>query len=196
MNNLQVIMALPMESQNVFESKGITVHYCGIGKINAAMKATELILKGADGILNLGTAGSHHFETHSLIQCGSFVQRDMDLSPLGFPRGKTPMDEISDEIKIQTHDLNSNDFPMRWGVCGTGDAFEVEVPKVTCQLVDMEGYAIAKACIKLGVPFYSYKYITDGSDENAHNDWVENLKVSSVKLFECYQKFMYFLKSV
>ena len=74
------------------------------------------------------------------------------------------------------------------GVCGTGDRFEVGPPKLDCDLVDMEAYAIAKVCRKMNVEFTAVKYITDGSDDQAHKDWFENLKPASRKLFEIYQQ--------
>ena len=40
------------------------------------------------------------------------------------------------------------------GICGTGDSFETGLPKVSCDLVDMEGYALAKVCKKLGYAWY------------------------------------------
>ena len=40
--------------------------------------------------------------------------------------------------------------------------------KVACDVVDMEGYALAKVCHKLGVRLISVKYITDGADDTAH----------------------------
>ena len=41
-DQLALIMALPSESKGLFEQAGITVHYSGIGKVNAAFKvATE-----------------------------------------------------------------------------------------------------------------------------------------------------------
>ena len=73
------------------------------------------------------------------------------------------------------------------GVCGTGDSFETGQPKVPCNLVDMEGYAMAKVCKKLGVRFVSVKYITDGANETAHLDWEENLLLGAQKLSELYQ---------
>lgn len=180
----EIIVALPIETQGLFEKAGVHVHYCGIGKINAAIKATEVVLKtGCTHILNLGTAGSPKFPTHSLIECKSFVQRDMDLSPLGFPRGQTPMDEIPGSIEVETL------FDLPSGICGTGDRFEVGPPELHCELVDMEAYAIAKVCKKLGVKFTALKYITDGSDDNAHKDWFENLKPASQKIFEYYELF-------
>jgi len=39
----------------------------------------------------------------------------------------------------------------------------------------MEAYALAKVCHWFDIPFVSYKYITDGADEQAHEDWESNL---------------------
>jgi adenosylhomocysteine nucleosidase len=182
-SDIQIIIALPSETQGLFDQKNIPVHYCGIGKVNAAFKTTEVILKtGCKHILNLGTAGSHRLATHSAVECSAFVQRDMDLSPLGFPRGETPMDEIQGRIEVPTY-LGS----LPKAVCGTGDRFEVGPPQLDCDLVDMEGYAIAKVCKKLGVGITAVKYITDGSDDQAHKDWFENLKPASRKLLEIYE---------
>jgi adenosylhomocysteine nucleosidase len=177
-----LLLALPIESQGLFEKNNIEVHYCGIGKVNAAHKAMELLLVHKyDGILNLGTAGSHKFPTHSLVECNAFVQRDMDLTPLGAKRGETPLDPIAGIIYSERiTKLNHS------GVCGTGDTFEVGPPKLECDLVDMEAYAIAKICKKMQKPFYSFKYITDGSDHSAHNDWRANLVPASQALFELY----------
>lgn len=98
--------------------------------------------------------------------------------------GETPMDEIAGKIEMPTW----LDLPR--GICGTGDRFEVGPPKVDCDLVDMEAYAIAKVCRKLGVGLTALKYITDGSDDQAHKDWFENLKPASKKLFEVYETLM------
>ncbi len=181
-SDIQIIVALPSETQGLFDQKNIPVHYCGIGKVNAAFKTAEVILKtGCKHILNLGTAGSHRFATHSLIECKAFIQRDMDLSPLGFPMGETPMDEIKGRIEVPTL------LDLQTGICGTGDRFEIGPPKLECDLVDMEGYAIAKVCRKLGVGLTALKYITDGSDDQAHKDWYENLKPASQRLMQAYE---------
>ena len=42
-SDIALIMALPNESKGLFEQAGIQVHYSGIGKINAAFKAFEVI---------------------------------------------------------------------------------------------------------------------------------------------------------
>ena len=58
---------------------------------------------------------------------------------------------------------------------------------MACQLVDMEGYALAKVCRKLDVRLISVKYITDGADDSAHLDWEENLLLGAQKLLNLYQ---------
>jgi adenosylhomocysteine nucleosidase len=179
-----LLMALPQESQGLFEKNGVPVVYTGIGKINATISATETIMRTrCRVIINLGTAGSAKFKTHELVEVSSFVQRDMDISPLGFSVGETPFDPIPKEIDLMPF---FRELPR--GVCGTGDSFETGKAKLNCDLVDMEGYAIAKVCRRFGVQFISLKYITDGADQNAHTDWQENLIHGSKKLIEYYLK--------
>lgn len=183
-NECALIMALPNESKGFFEQAGISVNYSGIGKVNAAFTAFEVIQRtGCKILLNLGTAGSSTFNAHELIEVSRFVQRDMDVSPLGFAVGVTPMDhEYPAEIDCEPYFQH-----LRRGICGTGDSFETGLPKVACDLVDMEGYAIAKVCKKLGVRLISVKYITDGANDTAHLDWEENLLLGARKLFALYE---------
>lgn len=175
-------MALPMESQGLFEKAGIKVHYSGIGKLNAAYKAMEVAQTGQyQCILNLGTAGSHKLETHSLIECSGVVQRDMDLTILGLPLGKTPWDEVPALISLNT----ISQLPK--GLCGTGDLIELGEPRHACDLMDMEAYAIAKVCVKMKIRFHSIKYITDKSDGSTREHWKAHLKTSAEKLLKVYQ---------
>lgn len=183
-SSLALIMALSNESKGLFEQAQIDVHYSGIGKVNAAFKAFEVIqATGCKTLLNLGSAGSSHFHRHALVEVTSFVQRDMDVSPLGFAVGVTPMDHDHPAAI----DLEPYFSHLPKGVCGTGDSFETGQPKVPCHLVDMEGYAMAKVCKKLGVRLISVKYITDGADDSAHLDWEDNLMLGAKKLLSLYQ---------
>lgn len=184
LKDVALLMALPNESQGLFEKDNIEVFYTGIGKVNAALTAVEAIHKTQCKVMiNLGTAGSSKFNTHDLVEVVSFVQRDMDITPLGFKIGETPFDPIPEAIELIPF---FKDLPR--GICSTGDNFETGTPKLYSDLVDMEGYAIAKVCRKKGVQMVSLKYITDGADHNAHNDWVANLVPGSQKLLEYFKK--------
>lgn len=176
MKNVLVVGAMEQEIQGLIEREGFAVVYTGIGKVNAAHHLTKaLIERRARGekielVLNFGTAGSREFPRHSLVECTTFVQRDMDVSAIGFPVGETPFDPLPAELRV------NRQFPsLREGVCGTGDSFETGTPKVPCNIVDMEAYALAKVCALEDFKFASVKYISDGSDETAAGDWTENL---------------------
>ena len=179
-----IVMALPIESQGLFEKSGVDIQYTGIGKINAAMKATELILNGAKFIINMGSAGSPKFKTHALIECAGFAQHDMDVSPLGFEIGETPMDEIKSLILAEQRLLETAEH----GICGTGDHFVTGQSKVACDLFDMEAYAIAKVCKKFQVPFASIKFVSDGADHTAHQDWQVSLEEGARVLMNAYRE--------
>lgn len=177
-NEIAIIMALPSESAGLFEASGFPIYYCGIGKVNAAIKTTEVILKHKPRhVFNLGSAGSHVFATHTLLECTEFVQRDIDVSPLGFPIGTTPLDEVP--ALLVTPALFA-DLPK--GRCGTADIFETSAPKIACDLVEMEAYAVAKACYIHKMPFTALKYITDGSDDASHEDWGNNVPLAAKAL--------------
>ena len=47
----------------------------------------------------------------------------------------------------------------------------------------MEAYALSKVCYHYDVPFISFKYITDGADGDANNDWDENVS-KGIKVFK------------
>lgn len=183
-DEVSLVMALPGESQGLFEAEKIPVFYTGIGKVNAALTAMDVIHKTQCKVMiNLGTAGSSKFNTHDLIEVSSFVQRDMDISPLGFKVGETPFDPLPGAIELIPYFSE-----LAKGVCGTGDTFETGATKIPCDLVDMEGYSLAKVCRKMGVQLISLKYITDGADHNAHNDWEANLVHGAKRLLEFYRK--------
>ena len=185
MQKLAVLMALPIESQGLFEAAHAPIYFCGIGKVNASVWTAKLILDlKYNHILNLGSAGSQKLKTHSLVECVRFAQRDMDLTPLGFAKGETPFDKISKEIQVISQ------FPnLPQGVCGTGDNFATSGNDTEYDAIDMEAFAMAKTCQLLGAQFHSVKYITDGADHNASDSWEKNLKPASEALFQVYQEF-------
>ena len=99
-----------------------------------------------------------------------FVQRDMDVSGLGFAVGTTPFEEVPAVLEFPVM------FPeLSDGICGTGDRFETGKPLVECDVIDMEAYALAKVCHLEGAEFGAVKFVTDGADGDAGVDWHANL---------------------
>jgi len=183
-----IVMALQIEAQGVFERAGLAVLYTGLGKVNAAIALTRRLVTyrhagvAAPLVVNFGTAGSQKFTPGTMVACNRFVQRDMDVSALGFAQGVTPFEQLPPQL-----DFPSVFTQLPHGCCGSGDSFETGKGGVTCDVVDMEAYAFAKVCRLEGATFACAKYITDGADHAAAGDWSSNLPRAAAAFWQLYQ---------
>ena len=158
--------ALKSEAAEVFEDCNTLI--TGIGKVNAAYELTKAIqIKKPSLIVNLGSAGSNYFQKGDVICCTKFVQRDMDVRGLGFELYETPLSGLP---SILEYGLVMEGLEQ--GICGTGDSFEMGHRTTVYNVVDMEGYALAMIAMKENIPFLCLKYISDGADDNAADDWI------------------------
>jgi adenosylhomocysteine nucleosidase len=184
-----VVMALRLESQGVLERAGIPVLYCGVGKINATHALTRQLAEYRHAgrapplVINFGTAGSPTLATGSLVECEAFVQRDMDVTGLGVPLGVTPFDEAPARLQF------ARVFPhLPRALCGSGDSFATTRCAIECDVLDMEAYALAKVCWLERAPFTAVKYVTDGADHAAGQDWQSNLHKAADLFLELYRR--------
>ena len=170
-------MALESElPHELVPANGVNVYYTGVGKVNAAIKATEILnaykfggWRAEDAIvLNYGSAGSNTIAKGTLAKCKHFIQNDMN-TPFCSNHG-TPFDELlNPELKEAILDFGSG------YVCRTQDKFEDNPTGI----FDMEAYSIAKVCKLYGFNFTAYKYISDGGDAA---EWEAN-HAKGAKLF-------------
>ena len=183
-----VVMALAAESAGVFEDARIPVLYCGVGKVNAALLLMRELRRYAHAaqpaplVLNFGSAGSRVHHTGALLACHEFVQRDMDVTGLGFALGVTPYDDTPARLSFEplfTH--------LPQAVCGSGDSFAMSACAVECEVVDMEAYALAKACRLEQAPFGCAKYVTDGADHAAADHWRDNVHKAAESFLDLYR---------
>ena len=159
---IKLFVALPSEFPKQNAPLGVDVIYTGVGKINAAIKAMEVLkdISPADTIvINYGSAGAFEGWVGQLLKCKTFVQNDMDARPFA-EKTVTPFDN---EMIGGTIDFNG----LGYNICYTQDHFE-KTPSVIC---DMEAYSIAKVCKIYGFDFTAYKYV---SDSGSVDDWQEN----------------------
>jgi adenosylhomocysteine nucleosidase len=183
-----VVIALRVESSGVFEAAGVPVLYCGVGKVNAAIALTKELSRYAQRgeemplVVNFGSAGSRCFAPGTLVACQEFVQRDMDVSGLGFALGVTPYDEAPSSLLF---DPVFTDLPA--AVCGSGDSFATAGIEVDCAVIDMEAYALAKVCWHEHAAFGCVKYVTDGADHAAADDWQRNVHVAAEEFLQLFR---------
>ena len=163
-----LFVALESELPQDLVPEGVEIYYTGVGKVNAAIRATEVIKGYIFGgwraedviVLNYGSAGSNTIPKGTLADCRYFIQNDMN-TPFGKTH-ETPFDsEIYPEITEPTIEFGTG------YVCRTQDKFE-DNPQ---GIFDMEAYAIAKVCKIYGFDFTAYKYISDSGNID---EWEEN----------------------
>lgn len=173
-----LVFAMQEESQDVFGDYD-TLH-TGVGKVNAAFALTRSIHRQRPGIVvNLGTAGSRRHKGGTIVNPDRFVQRDMDVTALGFEKFKTP---FSEDPVVIGHGNRVDGLPG--GLCGTGDSFDASEGASAFDVVDMEAYALALVCRREDIPFLCLKYVSDGADGDAHADWHEALRHTAGRLRE------------
>ena len=172
------------EAGGLFDEGPSPVLYTGVGKINSAYALTRALLKRRPAlVLDFGTVGSPHLPAHALVECTRFIQRDMDVSPLGLPRGTTPFDDLPAALEVPRR------LPeLREAVCGSADHFVSGHEVGDCDVVEMEAYALAKVCRREGVDFMAVKYVTDGGDLSAHVDWAANLPRAARAFRDIYER--------
>ena len=174
-DKILIVCALEIETQGQLDDWEVI--YTGVGKINATMKLvdrfTDYNYAKPDLVINYGTAGSRKIKKKTLVDCTKFVQRDMDVTGLGFMRGETPFED--DPPLMLDFGITPLNNIKRRATCGSGDSFVEDRTQYYGEVVDMEAYALAKVCYRYDIPFVSFKYITDGADEQAHEDWEANL---------------------
>ena len=176
-----IVCALEQETNN--QLNDYNVLHTGVGKVNSTFELTRyfMIYGFPKLVINYGTAGSRDLPIGELVECGRFVQRDMDVSPLGFPRGTAPFDKTA-SVLGEAHFIDSL-------VVGSGDSFVINKKEYEgIDVFDMEAFCIAKICDKWNIPFKCYKYITDNADEKSPNDWEQNVSDGILKFKEILDK--------
>lgn len=163
----EVLFVFALESEAAQEFTNYNCLFTGIGKLSAAYALTKYVEQIKPSlIINLGSAGSSEFKKGEVISCSKFIQRDMDVRGLGFQQYETPLSDIA---VVLEYGMSLPELPQ--GICGTGDTFEMNHFCNDYNVIDMEGYALALVAMKENISFLCLKYISDGADGLAADDW-------------------------
>lgn len=158
----------------------------GIGPVEAGVAmGTMLARLHADDalpdlVVSLGSAGSRTLEQTGIYQAVSVSYRDMDASALGFERGATPLLDIPVTVPLSLRIPGVREASLSTGaavISGAGyDGIEAD-------MVDMETFAVLRACQLFSLPLVGLRGISDGVADLSHiGDWTEYLDVIDEKL--------------
>ena len=158
----------------------------GVGPVEAAVALTRALaraeLQGGlpNLVVSLGSAGSRVLPQCGLYQASSVSYRDMDASPIGFARGQTPFLDLPPILPLATPLPGIETASLSTGAnIVSGAAYD----GITAQMVDMETYALLRACQVFGVTLLALRGISDGAAELGHiGDWTQYLHVIDEKL--------------
>ena len=174
-----IIVAMDKEFaqlQKVFgNDSNIVLQKCGIGKVNAAIGATMMIEKhhpdviissgcagGADPSLNVGDVVVAMETTYHDAYCG-------DNCAYGQIMGMPKRYELADKLIAIVQQFGSDCHAITMGLTVSGDWFVDSREKMReimqhfpeAKAVDMESCSIAQVCYTFGVPFVSFRIISD-----------------------------------
>lgn len=156
-----VVVAVASEAAHL---AGVDVVLTGIGKVSAAVAVTRAIAERRPPfVLNVGTAGALHDHLEGPHVIGRVLEHDVDHDFLGGLIGEPLVGEIELDPAAAT-------------VLATGDTF-VSHPELRAalarraDLVDMEGFAVARACQVAGVPCRMVKVVSDTASDDAATSW-------------------------
>ncbi len=165
----------------------------GLGPVEAAAATAEaLAMLKAEGrlpslVFSLGSAGSRNLEHAEVYQLASVSYRDMDCTPLGFPRGVVPFLEEPAVIPI-AHRIP--EVPAAAIATGASIVSGKAYDGVAADMVDMESYAVYRAARRFDVPMVGLRGITDGKSElSRYEDWADYLEIVDRKLAADIDKF-------
>lgn len=163
----------------------ITPLMTGVGPVEAAISVTRALAQAEQSgalpklVVSLGSAGSRTLEQCGLYQASSVAYRDMDATPLGFAKGQTPFLDLPPVLPLTT----VPGLPTATLSTGANIVSGAAYDGIDAEMVDMETYAILRACHVFTVPLLALRGISDGAAELAHvNDWTQYLHVIDEKL--------------
>ncbi|MVA79132.1 5'-methylthioadenosine/S-adenosylhomocysteine nucleosidase [Agrobacterium vitis] len=153
----------------------------GVGPVESAIATTNALrdLQAAgtlpDLVVSLGSAGSAGLEQTEVYQVSSVAYRDMDASPLGFEKGCTPFLDLPATVDLP---LRIPSVAVASLSTGGNIVSGLVYDSITADMVDMETYAVLRACQTFNLPLIGLRGISDGKAELKHvGDWTEYLHV-------------------
>lgn len=158
----------------------------GVGPIEAAAAVAAGLqhLAGRqalpDLVVSLGSAGSRRRAVGTVNQVASVSWRDMDASPVGFPRGVTPFLDRPATMPLATPFAGVPLATLSTGAdVVTGDRYAA----IDADLVDMESFAVLRACQRFGVAVAGLRGVSDGPEPVEELvDWTAMLGVLDERL--------------
>jgi futalosine hydrolase len=167
----------------------------GIGPVNASLEIGKLLgRRSLKGVINFGIAGAFDTQKHPLLstvvinkeiwpEYGVITEDGLDAKGLKYPLGWFDNQDIWDRISINLDEQSCRlgiVIPRRWqqgssltvaGVSGAPEIARQRHQWYAADFENMEGFALAWACLPKGIPFLEIRTISNRVGSRAQHDW-------------------------
>ena len=192
------VMAAPAEYRDQLQAR-IRPLITGIGPVEGAVSlSAELARREATGdmpdlVVVLGSSGSPTLEHAAVYQVTSVDYRDMDASPLGFPKGITPLLDMPAVLPLPCRLAGVPTATLSTGAnVVSGEAYQA----LHADMVDMETFAYLRATQTFCVPLMALRGVSDGKAELTKlEDWTSTLDQVDANLAEAWDLLVATLES-
>lgn len=160
--------------------------FTGVGPVEGGVAVARALARleaggqSPDLVVSLGSAGSARLAHCGVYQARAVAYRDMDASALGFPKGETPFLSLPRLVTLAPLVPGLDSATLSTGanvVSGPGYDMIAE------DMVDMETFAVLRACQGAGVPLIALRGISDGKAPlDGLSDWTRYLHVIDERL--------------
>jgi len=211
-----IIVAMDKELQqlqHLFTDGNVVVEKCGIGKVNAALGAAEMIRRHhPDVIVSSGCAGGNGDDiqvqdvvvgaevSYHDVYCGTSIDQTTVYGQVqGMPAGY----KADGQLLAKACRVKCEGFSVHPGLIVTGDWFVDSKDKMRdiishfpeAKAVDMESAAIAQTCYKYGVPFISFRVVSDiplrDTDASMYHDFWNTIAENSFQVTKTFVESLY-----
>lgn len=211
-----IIVAMDKELQqlqHLFTDGNVVVEKCGIGKVNAALGAVEMIRRHRpDVIVSSGCAGGNGDDIHVQdvvvgaevsyhdVYCGTSIDQ---TTVYGQVQGMPARYKADGQLLAKACRVKCEGFSVHPGLIVTGDWFVDSKDKMRdiishfpeAKAVDMESAAIAQTCYKYGVPFISFRVVSDiplrDTDASMYHDFWNTIAENSFQVTKTFVESLY-----
>ena len=211
-----IIVAMDKELQqlqHLFTDGNVVVEKCGIGKVNAALGAADMIRRHRpDVIVSSGCAGGNGDDIHVQdvvvgaevsyhdVYCGTSIDQ---TTVYGQVQGMPARYKADGQLLAKACRVKCEGFSVHPGLIVTGDWFVDSKDKMRdiishfpeAKAVDMESAAIAQTCYKYGVPFISFRVVSDiplrDTDASMYNDFWNTIAENSFQVTKTFVESLY-----
>lgn len=188
--------------QGQLDDNEVVIVQSGIGKVAAALATAVLIDKfSVDYVVNTGSAGGFDpsLKVGDIVVSSEVRYHDVDVTAFGYEIGQLPanpaaylphpqlvaaaekgIEQLTTDNKISIRAIS--------GLITTGDTFMTKEEDITkakhnfphMAAVEMEGAAIAQACLQFKTPFVIIRSLSDIAGKESPQSFEEYLETASV----------------